>query len=253
MEETNTVRFSLAPSIFAAHFDEAVIILDVQNDQYLNLVESAAQFLDKICSEEFIFENELYQTAVPSEDPESLNDWIIEFQEKGFITPSEGSDRKKVEPPPIKGGGLCEYKWDTKPSWKPFAQVSIVELVRAFIQLASVSRIIKRGGIKGILETIKAVSQKGTSHHIPEPEDIQKLVNALDAATVLYPTKTFCLGWASTFVLLALKKKWRCNLAIGVQTNPFYAHAWAEISTKVIHDDPEIAQVLSIILREPHF
>ena len=118
--------------------------------------------------------------------------------------------------------------------------------------LAKIHRILKHKGIKGVLDAIKATTATHKKLRQPTDQEINKLAAVVDAASLLYPKKTYCLAWASTFVLLSLKKNWACNLAIGIQTNPFYAHAWAEISGKVIHDDPVIAQVLSVILREPH-
>ncbi len=105
----------------------------------------------------------------------------------------------------------------------------------------------KRRGIGGILHYIEKYSRK--KRLIPDEIEVQTLANTIDAASLIYPKKTFCLAWAATFVIIARKKGWDSNLVIGIQSHPFYAHAWVEIDGKVIHDDPTIAEVLSIILK----
>ncbi|MFH1832119.1 MAG: lasso peptide biosynthesis B2 protein [bacterium] len=268
------IYFSLTPHTYAAHFDDAIIILDSTSDKYLSFIDSAAQYLQFSLSSAFTHnqdgsftpikdkntcDNEFCDTKFDC-DLEQLNYWIAHFIENNFITESAQENRKLIAPLPLQPGGLCDYQWDHKPSWKPFKHASKIQIIKAFFQLARIHRIMKRKGINGILDVIK----KTAAHHVnlhqsinhatslATDQEISKLTAAIDAASLLYPKKTFCLAWASTFVLLALKKNWSCNLAIGVQTNLFYAHAWAQIADTVIHDDPVIAKVLSIILKEPH-
>jgi hypothetical protein len=187
-----------------------------------------------------------------SGDLEQVNYWIAHFIENNFITENTQENQKLIAPLPLQPGGLCDYQWDHKPSWQPFTHASKLQIIKAFFQLARIHRTMKRTGIGGILDKIKKTAAQHTQLRKPTDQEVSTLTAAIDAASLLYPKKTFCLAWASTFVLLALKKNWSCNLAIGIQTNPFYAHAWAQIADSVIHDDPVIAKVLSIILKEPH-
>lgn len=244
------VYFSLHESIYAAAFDNSVIILDSNKDKYISLIGFAASYLAMICRYDFIYENGTYIAENCSEeyDVSQLNHWIDQFHLKGFIK-KVSENKKTMAPGPLKKGGLAEYQWDSKVSWKPFLKTSKWEVVKALSQLAKVHRTIKKERINGILSLIKKNSH--SSFYIPTTLEIEKLAAAVDAATVLYPKKTFCLAWAATFVLLALKRKWKCHFVIGIQTTPFYAHAWAECAGKVVNDDPTITQVFSIILREP--
>src|SRR5262249_35928873 len=150
---------------------------------------------------------------------------------------------------PLKPGGLHDYQWDTKPTWHPLKKANKYHVFKTFIQLAKVHRALKRQGIKGVLDAIQETPK--TNLIIPSDLQINQLSDLVDAASMLYPKKTFCLAWAATFVLLARKNNWDSQLVIGVQAHPFYAHAWAQIDGKVIHDDPIIAQVLSLILHTP--
>lgn len=248
------IYFSLAPTIYGAYFGDSVIILDRINNKYISLIGAASHYLSFILSHGFVLEDKNYccisLREEDSYDSEQLNFFINHFLDKKFIVISMSQNHKKLAPPPLKPGGLVEYQWTSKISSKLFSQASLYEVLKAFFQLARTHYAMKHGGINKILSSIKKA--KLTDIKTPHAHEIAKLAAAVDAAALLYPKKTFCLAWSATFVVLALKKKWPCNLVIGIQTNPFYAHAWAEISDNVINDDPVIAQVLSIILKEPY-
>jgi len=248
------INFYLAPHIYAARFDNSIMILDAYQNSYFSIIETAASLLPVVLDEEFVCVND--DTFAPVNDNltynlDELNHWISYFLEQQFIVKNAPAVQKHIAPHPVQAGGLADYKWDQRPSWRPFLHSSKWHILKAFFELKKVHRIINNRGIGEILDLLKKISSKKTNLHNPSENEIKELVAAIDAATLLYPKKTFCLAWATTFVIMALKRNWSCNLVIGIQTNPFYAHAWAEATGNVIHDDPTIAQVLSIILREP--
>lgn len=240
--------FSLSPHIHAARFGNSIIILDSTNDDYISLIDDSAYYLSKIVENALAFDQEKNEYSFENENTEELNAWINQLLELNIIQESNAPG-KVIASAPIKPGGLHDYQWDTKPSWKPFKQANKYQAFKTFIQLAKVHRSLKRQGIKGVLEAIQQTPNKNLI--IPSDLQIHELSNLVDAASMLYPKKTFCLAWAATFVILARKNNWDSQLVIGVQAHPFYAHAWAQIEGKVIHDDPIIAQVLSLILQTP--
>lgn len=247
------ITFTLVPHLYAARYENSIIILDSAQDKYLSVIDDAAKYLAFILETAFIGDGEFVPVgSAPEIDVQQLNAWIQHFSDKKLIMQSlqDGIARTPAAQP-LRSGGLIEYKWDHKPSWKPFAQAKKSEILGTVFVLAKVHRALKRQGIKGVLDLIGLAYNKQASYKDPTESELEVLAATVDVATMLYPKKTFCLAWAATFVLLALKKQWQCQLEIGVQTNPFYAHAWATSLGKVIHDDPMIAQVLSIILKEP--
>jgi hypothetical protein len=248
----NTVYFSLTPYLYAATFDNAIIILDGKADKYLSLIDDAATFFRLILEQQFIVHNNgRYHPACAkkSNENDDYNYWISYFIDRQFIAQSIHPTQLKS---PLQPGGLIGYRWDTKKEWSPFSSASIVDIIKAYWILARVHRTINKKGILGIITLIKnSASNKNPS--IPLSKQIEKLSASVDAASLLYPKKTLCLAWAATFVILALRKNWKMNFVIGVQTNPFYAHAWAETASgDVINDDPLIAQTLAVILQEPY-
>lgn len=247
------IYFSLTPYLYAATFDNVIIILDSKADKYLSLIDDAATFFRLILEQQFIKNNDgtyhPLNTNQSNDNNDNLNYWITYFLDKEFITYGIHPTHLHA---PLKAGGLIGYRWDTKKEWSPFSTASMIDTAKAFWILARVHRTIHKKGILGIITFIqKSATNKNPS--IPSNKQIEKLSASVDAASLLYPKKTLCLAWAATYVILALHKGWKINFVIGVQTNPFYAHAWAEtISGTVINDDPLITKALAIILKTPY-
>ncbi len=231
--------FTLAPTIYATQCEDAIIILDSAKDAYISLVGGSATDLKNI------LENPLIGNEIDT------NSAIDDFLEQGFIVRTNQATKTRLMPGPLEPGGLIDYKWDSKIGWKPFAYASKITVMQALWQLRKVHVAIDKTGFATLLTMIKAEHDPGKVYHMPTEQEIAKLSAAIDAASIVYPKKTFCLAWATTFVIMALRRGWMCNLVIGIQTQPFYAHAWAETTGRVIHDDPVISKVLAKILQEP--
>lgn len=251
MQPNAYFHFSLAANMYAAYFDTAVIILDAKEDNYISLIDDTAHYFCLILKQRFTHNNDNHYYSLDApDDTDSYTYWITYFIEKKFIMRANQPTYLKE---PLKHGGLIEYRWDSKvPStWIPFCQASVIDIIRAYYMLFKIDTKMKRSGIAAIIALLKKETFKKNSYN-PSEQEIKKLSAAIDAASILYPKKIYCLAWSATFTVLALKKGWQSNLVIGVQTNPFYAHAWAECAGDVIHDNPMIARVLSIIFKGPY-
>lgn len=244
------VHFSLTSLVYAAHFENAIILLDIKNDNYLSLIDDSAEYLRYVLNTPFKrLEHGKYEPIPQSEKYPEYSFWISEFLKNAFIQENASDNRKNIASIPPIPGGLREYQWDTKTDWKSLKKGSFWGKIKAFWVLAKVHKILKKNKLAGIFDLIKK-NNKSYSYN-PTHEEIERLSAEVDAASILYFKKTYCLVWATTFCILALKKGWPCKLVIGIQTNPFYAHAWAEINDKVINDDPQVNQVLSIMCKLP--
>lgn len=249
------IHFSLPKNIYATEFEDAIIILHVANDQYLSLIDEAAHYfkliLETPCS---LNEANNYIPCGKNCDDatiKSLNNWIQDFIAQGLIVATNSSNTKKIYPTAKVPGGLREYQWDTKKDWKTFKKTSYLSALKALWTLRKVNRAMNKKGMRGLFDLINKTTKKPQKivHSLAK---INHISAAVDSATKLYPKKIYCLGWASTFVIEARKHNIDCSLMIGIQTNPFYAHAWAQLGDgTVVNDDPQIAQVLSIIAKLP--
>ncbi len=249
------VYFSLAKDIYATQSDDAVIILDAAKDNYLSLIDDAAHHFKIILSRSFIQRDNgeyvLEGQDCTQEFAQFVNNWIAKFIKQGFIVKTNSPAEKHLYSPAKIPGGLREYQWDTKKNWDTLRHTSYLAALKALITLIRVNRAIKKNGMKGLFGFISKTN-KIKKQIKPCQSILKKIIDATDSATKLYPKKTYCLGWAATFVIEARKRGIDCNLMIGIQTNPFYAHAWAELKDgTIIHDDPQVAKVLSVIATIP--
>jgi hypothetical protein len=245
--------FLLKSHIYATYCDTGIIILDAYKDKYFSLTDEAVLFLSKIITTEFTDTENVYfpLTSYPELENELFHEWILHFLAEGFIEPSLSKNTDKSLNKALKAGGLGDYQWDRKDVLPSFSQSPKLLVMRLLFLVMHVDFILKRKGIDGVLAKIEKYKHLHPIYKEPSQEQIATLSAALDVACSLYPKKIFCLAWASTLVLAAIKQGLRCNLVIGVQSPPFYAHAWAEAQGAVIHDSPQIQEYLSILLRQP--
>ncbi len=245
--------FQLPKNIYAGKWGKSIIILDAEKDKYLSIVDKAADAFLATVTSEFTYEEGSYipvKSLQSNVEPEMLTAFISHFITTGFVE-SVKKKRPYVMAEEISKGGLEGYQWDHKSSLAPFSMTSKLALLKASYTLYRVHYLLKKQGIKGVLDAIAQQKSVRKEYRIPSEQEIKVLSDCIDVASALYIKKVYCLGWASTFVLEALKRGWECSLAIGVQGIPFYAHAWAECNGAVINDEEAIKQYLTVLLKEP--
>jgi hypothetical protein len=226
--------YHLTDHIYITQFQDELILLDLKQDKYT------------VCFKEFAdLVLQLLEGKVtdPSEDTAIqtlLDDRIVE--EKENIYPFYIDKKSTSE-------GVANVDWRL-----PLENVRVpfdLEVVKAFLVLLKVNFYIKFRGFYSGIQSIKNAYNPTNSYTLPTQKELRKLANIVNKACLIYPTRTKCLEWAMTFVLLALKRKWKCNLEIGVQNYPFMAHAWIECNGHVVMDEDVLRDELAIILSEP--
>ncbi|MBX9804539.1 MAG: lasso peptide biosynthesis B2 protein [Alphaproteobacteria bacterium] len=240
--------YHLNEHIYVAQFREELILLDTRADKYTICNKTLCDLLIKILKttnpplmKHLLSSNVSQSSSIEATYIQKLLDnKIIEKKETPF---PYYIDRKKDSL------GVANVDWrlplGNKKS-KLYMQVLI-----ALISLIKINIYMKIKGFYSTIELIKKSRKSETYYIIPKPEDLRNLANIVNDACLIYPTRTKCLEWAMTFVLMALKRKWKCNLEIGLQNYPFMAHAWVECDGKVVMDSPELRDGLAIILNEP--
>ena len=243
--------FQLPKDIYIGKWGDSIIILDAKNDKYLSITDEAVDCFTTALSSEFNLNDGLYLPAQKIEGDHELHaNMIAHFIESGFIEVAKSNSNIHINTP-LKTGGLADYEWAYKSSFAPFSKTPKGKLLKAWLTLFKVHRLLKKQGIKGILDALKKEAATSKEYKIPSQEEIQALSDCIDLASVLYVKKVYCLGWAATFVLEALKRGWKCTMAIGVQGIPFYAHAWAECEGEIINDESIVQEYLTTLLKEP--
>lgn len=224
-------------------FRDELVLLDAKQDKYT------------ICSQQF---NELLRDMIEVESIDSRPNFPLQSSQDLDNIRKLIDDKiieKKDTPYPfyidrkISSGGVSNVDWRLPLDSKKVKLNSSV--LKALVTLLKVNFYIKIKGFYSIIQLIKKSQKTQSNYIIPQDEDLKNLANTVNKACLIYPTRTKCLEWAITFILLALKQKWKCNLEIGVQNYPFLAHAWVECNGKVIMDSQDLREGLAIILNEP--
>lgn len=247
------MNYHLRDHIFITQFQDEVILLDAKQDKYIICFKEISQLLISIL---------LKNNIVPSKDCFREKS-ILDFNSKEALQiPAylqklldDGILESKKEPYP--------FYIDCKPhsagaenvDWRlPLENKKIkinIEVIKALLTLIKINLYIKFKGLYQIIQLIRNSRDFQSAYMIPRDVELTNLANVVNKACLLYPKRTKCLEWAITFVLMALKRNWKCNLEIGVQNYPFFAHAWVECDGKVVMDAQDLREGLSIILNEP--
>ena len=238
----------LCKHIYLTQFRDELILLDLRRDQYLILSRELSDLLMNLLEEkqsgsddgQKLDSSTHFSTANLDNIQKLIADKIIE--EKNTPFPFH-IDQK------ITSDGVSNVDWRL-----PLENKKVrlnMRVLKAISTLLQVNFYIKVRGFYSTIQLIKKSRKNQSNYIIPTMEDLRNLANIVNKACLIYPTRTKCLEWAMTFVLLALKRKWKCNLEIGVQNYPFMAHAWVECDGKVVMDEQDLRKGLAIILNEP--
>lgn len=240
--------YHLSDHIYITQFRGEYILLDTKQDKYTICFKEFSELL--LC---------LLEEKQPASEEKLLPSSDSQLSSQDLNTAQKLIDnsvlKKKDTPYPfhidrkVNSHGVSNVDWSL-----PLENKKIplnFSVLRAFITLLRVNFYIKFRGFYSTIKLIKKSQKNYSNYIIPKEEDLRDLANIVNKACLLYPTRTKCLEWAMTFVLLALKRKWKCNLEIGVQNYPFMAHAWVECDGKVVMDEQNLRKGLAIILNEP--
>lgn len=228
--------YHLSDHIYLGQFQEELILLDARADKYTVCFKEFSDLIARILKEKS-----------PSLSPQDQFS-IQKLHEGGVL-------QRKDTPFPyfidIKSDsyGVSNVDWRL-PLGNKKVNMSFAVL-KAFFILLKINYFMKWRGFYSTIQLMKKIRSQQSSFEIPQERELRDLANILNKACLIYPTRTKCLEWAMTYVLLALKRGWKCNLEVGVQNYPFFAHAWVECGGRVVMDDQNLREGLTIILNEP--
>lgn len=241
------MSYHLSEHIYVTQFQNELIVLDTKRDKYMVCVQEVCELLLNLLETkpQPLKRKQYPLSKSPSAD--ELNS-IQNLLEEKIIEKKGTPFRFYIDCKPH-SNGVSNVDWrlplnDKKTSLS-------FNVLQALKTLIMINFYIKVRGFYSTIHLIKKSRKKGVAYITPSPEQLQDLANTVNKACLIYPTRTKCLEWAMTFVLLALKRGWKCNLEIGVQNYPFMAHAWVECDGKVVMDSQDLREGLGIILNEP--
>lgn len=222
--------------VYSAFYGKQTVILDLKKDQYILLDESQSILFREILEGKIFSENNSFAGT----QPDQLNTLL----KLDFFCPRDTPYPHPIpEQKNIEGMSNIDFRSPVRKfnfNWKTLQALWV--LIHANISVkCSFYRTIKR---------IKKYQESKVDYRIPSQIEIDAMTETLCAACLLFPWKTKCLEWSIALATLCLKARFCCDLVIGVQTPPFYAHAWVECNGKVIADSQQLPNKMAVILRE---
>jgi hypothetical protein len=234
----------LMPNVFGACFCRQIIVLDVIRDRYILLSHAQSNAVAP-------------HLGLPSAKPAAQSTSVLkQLIDTNLVTAATFPDidpKLNTNSPPPSTGGMSADRWklpadafEHRPAW--------TSLIKAIDALRSAHGQVARRGLAGLLHlctrAARQAEQRGLS--CGRPDDYAPLVNALNWACLLYPKSTKCLEWCAALMLLCARAGLTLKLIIGVQSFPFYAHAWTEAGGAIIGDSARRREEMSVILEAPN-
>lgn len=248
--------FHPSEHIYLCHFRQNLIILDTKEDKYHILYYVNTQYLSSIIKDNFILKEDKYYINADGkhEFNKEYHELILKLI-KGKILLSEMHEHPStigLNELDKNKKGAGSLRWSMNPK-SLYSKVPALEVLKAYVILLKVNLILKLFGFNHLINHIKNQHQKNKISLSPAAAENQldDITFSLNQACFYYFYRTKCLEWAATFTLLAIDKGIDAKLNIGVQNNPFYAHAWVEINGRVIEDIAKLPKQMSVILCEP--
>lgn len=233
------MAYHLEDHIYLCQFRDDIIILDLLQDKYVVCMPELARVLLDI------FSNSDNPDALSSQQDLTSIQCLVESK---IIKKTDVPYPYYIDYKPY-SCGVQNVDWVLPLNNGHFSLDR--DVLKAFLMLIKVHSYMKYRGFYSVIRLIKNKYSNQLNYRIPTAESLENLANSVNKAAAIYLTRVKCLEWSIVFVLLALQKQWKCNLEIGVQNYPFFAHAWVECDGKIIMDAQSLRDGLAIILAEP--
>jgi hypothetical protein len=247
--------FEYAENVYSVFFGSRFILLRVLMNDYVSLGNEASMYLVYILNNHILYDEIdsgllLQDSSSDLEDfglsHTKLSSYLEYFLKEGIISVTNSANRRNSTKVHEDCTGMSNIGWVPGNS-----QVGLVykDFFEAIFVLHKVQNIIRKKKLDGLLEFLKLEAGKVDMFCSPDINYSIKLAKTLDIARMFYLRDTFCLPFAATLCVMHYRNKFNCDFIMGVQNNPFHAHAWVEVEGKVICDSFELKSKLADILR----
>ena len=119
-------------------------------------------------------------------------------------------------------------------------------VLKAYLKLIQFDRYLSRGSFSALYIKVRdyPISRDGASS-----DDVARLSSAMDSACIWYWKQVLCLQRSAATVCFLKQHGVPAQLVIGAQQTPFKAHAWVEVSGRVIGDKAYVPDVFHVLAR----
>jgi transglutaminase superfamily protein len=118
-------------------------------------------------------------------------------------------------------------------------------VLRALLLLVSLDIRLAFRGFPALHKTVENTSV----HVVRRHPDLTTICHAVDLACVFYFKRVLCLQRSAATAILLRKKGIAADMVIGVQPSPFRAHAWVEVSSRIVNDKTYMHEMYRVMDR----
>jgi hypothetical protein len=119
-------------------------------------------------------------------------------------------------------------------------------ICQAYLCLIRFDCYLARGNFAALHQAVKRVVP---SVSLGSQRTCEVVCRAVDLACVFYCKEVLCLQRSAATTVLLRKFGIRAELVIGVQQLPFKAHAWLEVSGRVVNEKPSAIELYAVLER----
>jgi hypothetical protein len=123
----------------------------------------------------------------------------------------------------------------------------LLGVVPALTALALVDVVMMAAGFARFHRLVRGFPTVGERRGAPEA--VSAICSTVDRAAVYYFKRAWCLQRSATTACLLRLYGVGAQLVIGVEKQPFYAHAWVEVDGRVVNDHPSVQRRYMVIER----
>ena len=115
---------------------------------------------------------------------------------------------------------------------------------KALWQLIVFDFYLLRGNFAALYRKVEKCPVQGNA---ASPGAVDRICWAVDLACMWYPKRSLCLQRSAATTCLLRSFGVPAQMVIGAQKLPFKAHAWVEVSGKVVNDKPYTRELYRIV------
>jgi hypothetical protein len=119
-------------------------------------------------------------------------------------------------------------------------------VLKAYLELIRFDFYLARGNFAVLYNKVRKhpVGKKAAA-----PDAVERICSAVDMACIWYWKEALCLQRSAATACLLKKYGVSAQLVIGAQHKPFKAHAWVEVSGRVVNDKPYVPEMYAVLDR----
>jgi len=119
-------------------------------------------------------------------------------------------------------------------------------VLKAYLKLIHFDLYLARGNFAALYHKVRKYP---VGKRAPGPDAVERICSAIDMACIWYWKEALCLQRSAATACLLKRYGVPAQMVIGAQQMPFKAHAWVEVSGRVVNDKPYTPEMYAVLDR----